>query len=132
MVFVEAKRLGNADKSVIEQVLGYATNCGIPFLVLTDGNVWYSYLSMAEGIPEGRRFYRIKLQGEGRIADYASFFEKYLHKGRVALPETGLEAEQLRDGDQQKEAARAAIPGGWGRYQRLAPFSPLRSSILQK
>ena len=112
-VFVEAKRLGNADESGIEQVFGYAANRGVPFLVLTDGNVWDFYLSMAEGIPEGRRFYRIELQRDDRIADYASFFEKYLHKGRVALSETRLEAEQLRDGDRQKEAARAAIPGVW-------------------
>ena len=112
-VFVEAKRLGNADESGIEQVFRYAANRGVPFLVLTDGNVWDFYLSMAEGIPEGRRFYRIELQRDDRIADYASFFEKYLHKGRVALSETRLEAEQLRDGDRQKEAARAAIPGVW-------------------
>ena len=113
LVFVEAKRLGNADESGIEQVFGYAANRGVPFLVLTDGNVWDFYLSMAEGVPEGRRFYRIELQRDDKIADYASFFEKYLHKGRVALSETRLEAEQLRDGDRQKEAARAAIPGVW-------------------
>lgn len=48
-----------------------------------------------------------------RIPDHARFFEGFLHKERVALPETRLEAEQLRDGDRQREAARRTIPEVW-------------------
>ena len=113
LVFIEAKRLGNANDSGIEQVFGYAANRGVPFLVLTDGNVWDFYLSMADGIPAERRFYRIELQRQDKIADHARFFEQYLHKSRVGLPETRIEAEQLRDGDRQKAAAKAAIPKAW-------------------
>ena len=113
LVFIEAKRLGNANDSGIEQVFGYASNRGVPFLVLTDGNVWDFYLSMADGIPAERRFYRIELQRQDKIADHARFFEQYLHKSRVGLSETRIEAEQLRDGDRQKAAAKAAIPEAW-------------------
>ena len=113
MVFIEAKRLGNTNDSGIEQVFGYAANRGVPFLVLTDGNVWDFYLSMADGIPAERRFYRIELQRQDKIADHARFFEQYLHKSRVGLSETRIEAEQLRDGDRQKAAAKAAIPEAW-------------------
>ena len=112
-VFVEAKRLGNADESGVGQVFTYAAHQGVPFLVLTDGNVWDFYLSMADGIPAERRFYRIELQRDDRIADYAKFFEKYFHKNRVSLLETRIDAEQLRDGNQQKEEARRAISSVW-------------------
>ena len=112
-VFVEAKRLGNADESGVEQVFNYAAHQGVPFLILTDGNVWDFYLSMADGIPAERRFYRIELQRDDRIADSAMFFEKYLHKNRVSLAETRIDAEQLRDGDRQKEEARKAISSVW-------------------
>ena len=115
-VFLEAKRLGLADESGIEQVFGYASNQGVPFLILTDGDVWDFYLSMADGTPAERRFYRIELQrddSDDRIADHARFFEKYLHKNRVTLPDTRLDAEQLRTGDRQREEARKAIPGVW-------------------
>ena len=112
-VFVEAKRLGNADEKGIEQVFGYAAHQGIPFLILTDGNIWDFYLSMTDGVPAERRFYRVELQRDDKIADYSRFFEKFLRKDRVALPETRLEAEQLRAGGLQREEARRAIPRVW-------------------
>ena len=51
LVFIEAKRLGGADDEGEEQLFGYAVNKGVPFLILTDGNVWDFYLSMAAGAP---------------------------------------------------------------------------------
>ena len=47
LVFIEAKRLGNVDYRAEGQLFGYAVNRGVPFLILTDGNVWDFYLSMA-------------------------------------------------------------------------------------
>ncbi len=112
-VFLEAKRLESMDESGVAQVFGYAANRGVPFLVLTDGNIWDFYLSMADGVPADRRFYRIELERLEKIAEYAVFFEEYLRKDRVSMHETRLAAEQLRDGDRQKEKARNAIPGVW-------------------
>ena len=48
LVFIEAKRLGNADEKGEKQLFDYATNRGVPLLILTDGGVWDFYLSMAE------------------------------------------------------------------------------------
>lgn len=113
-VFIEAKRLGNTADSGVEQAFRYATNQGVPFLVLTDGNVWDFYLSMAEGIPVERRFYSIELQrDDGKLTDHAQFFEKYLSRNRVGLLETKRAAEDLLEGDLQKEKARNAIPSVW-------------------
>lgn len=54
LVFIEAKRLGSADTKGEEQLFGYASNKGVPLLILTDGNVWDFYLSMAAGVPAER------------------------------------------------------------------------------
>ena len=113
LVFIEAKRLGGADDKGVEQVFGYASNRGIPFLVLTDGNVWDFYVSMAAGIPAERRFYRLELQRDDRASDHSRFLQNYLQKGNVGLSETLRNAHELLDGDRQKQAARDAIPMVW-------------------
>jgi hypothetical protein len=113
LVFLEAKRLDHADEKGVDQVFRYAANRGVPFLILTDGNIWDFYLSMADGIPIERRFYRIELQRDDKIGDYAAFFEQYLRKNRVSMHETRIAAEQLRDSDRQREKARTTIGGVW-------------------
>ncbi len=114
VVFLEAKRLGNADEDGVDQVFNYANNRGVPFLILTDGNVWNFYMSMAAGTPPERRFCRIELQrDDDRTPDHARFFEKYLHKDRVGLSQTRIDAEDLRDGGIQREKARNTIPRVW-------------------
>ena len=66
-----------------EQLFGYASNRGVPLLVLTDGNRWDFYLSMAEGVPSERRFYRLELQLEHKIPEYVDFLDQHLRKRRV-------------------------------------------------
>ena len=61
LVFLEAKKLGSIGLDGEEQLFGYANNQGVPFLVLTDGNLWNFYLAMADGIPAERRVYRAEL-----------------------------------------------------------------------
>ena len=81
LIFVEAKRIGALDAGGEEQLFGYASNRGVPLLVLTDGNRWDFYLSMAEGVPSERRFYRLELQLEHKIPEYVDFLEQHLRKG---------------------------------------------------
>ena len=110
MVFVEAKRQGNVTEAGEDQVFTYAANRGVPFLILTDGNIWNFYLSMAARAPAQRRFHRIKLKGDHRLADHAKFLDQYLRKGRVGMSETRLAAEELLRNDQQRRVARETIP----------------------
>ena len=75
LVFIEAKGLGLVSTAGEEQVFGYAVNRGVPFLILTDGNLWDFYLSMAAGIPAERRFYQAELKCEERISEYVESLE---------------------------------------------------------
>ena len=115
LVFVEAKNLGHADDKGVDQVFRYAANRGVPFLILSDGNIWDFYLSMAEGMPAERRFYRLELQREDKIAEHARFFEKFLHKSQIInnTTEARLDAEQLRSDGRQLREARDKIPVVW-------------------
>ena len=76
LVFVEAKGIGRVGLAGEEQLFRYAVNKGVPFLILTDGDLWDFYLSMAAGVPAERRFYRAKLTREEGVADHAGFFEE--------------------------------------------------------
>ena len=131
LVFLEAKRPDNADYKGVEQVFRYAANKGVPFLILTDGYIWDFYLSMADGIPADRRFFKIELQLDDKITDYATFFEQYLQRNRVGMPETRLAAEQLRDGDRQREKARLTIASVWHTLLS-SPDETLRNLVAEE
>ena len=113
LIFIEAKRLGGADVSGEEQLFGYAANRGVPFLILTDGNVWNFYLSMAEGIPAERRFYRAELRREENIPEYARFFAEHFQKSLVISGAARRKAEQRHQGNMERTKARNTIPTVW-------------------
>ena len=113
LVFIEAKRLGGADDEGEEQLFGYAVNKGVPFLILTDGNVWDFYLSMAAGAPGERRFYRAELKREERIPEYVEFLKTYLQKNCVVSGEARRAAEKRHESNREREKARKAIPRAW-------------------
>ena len=92
-IFIEAKRRGVLDVRAEEQLFGYASNQGVPLLVLTDGDHWDFFLSMADGLPEDRRSCRLKLFHEDEIPQYMEFLETYLRKHRVASGEARRSAE---------------------------------------
>lgn len=71
LVFVEAKRIGGIDVNAETQLFKYAVNRGVPILILTDGRQWDFYLSMAAGIPQERRFYRLELDSKQNISECA-------------------------------------------------------------
>ena len=131
LVFIEAKGLGGVDAKGEEQVFRYAVNRGVPFLILTDGNLWDFYLSMAAGDPPDRQFYRVELTNEERISEYVEFFEKHLLKSRVVSEEARLEAEQRLKSNRERGEARKAIPGVW-RTLLETPDDMLRDLIAEE
>ena len=131
LVFIEAKGIGRMDLAGEEQLFGYATNKGIPFLVLTDGDYWDFYLSMAAGIPAERRFYRVKLTREERIPEYALFLVKHLQKRFVVSGEAKRAAEQLHESNQERDKARKEIPRVW-RSLLEAPDEMLRDLLMEQ
>ncbi len=114
-----------------EQVFRYAAHKGVPFLLLTDGNLWDFYLSMAEGVPDERRFYRAELTREERITEYVDSFEKFLLKSRVVSEEARQEAERRLKSNRERGEARKAIPGVW-RTLLETPDDMLRDLLAEE
>ena len=113
LVFIEAKGLGRVGADGEEQVFGYAAHRGVPFLLLTDGNLWDFYLSMAEGVPDERRFYRAELTREERIPEYVEFFETYFRKSRIVSGDAYDEALKRHRSNRERNKANRAIPNAW-------------------
>ena len=107
LVFIEAKGLGSVDIKGEEQVFRYAVNRGVPFLILTDGNLWDFYLSMAAGDPPDRQFYRVELTNEERIHEYVESLETFLRKNRVVSEQARVDAEQRLRTTVSEEKVRA-------------------------
>ena len=112
-VFIEAKRRGALNVQAEEQLFGYASNQGIPLLILTDGFHWDFYLSMAEGLPEERRFYRLELFHEENIPEYMGVLETYLRERCVASRQARHSAEACLERNRDRARAKQAIPSAW-------------------
>ena len=131
LIFIEAKRIGAMDAASEQQLFGYASNRGVPFLILTDGDRWDFYLSMAAGEPTERRFYRLELQLEHKISEYVKFFEEHLRKDFVISGKAKLSAEQRHASNQERERARNEIPSAW-RALLSEPDEMLRDLLAEK
>ena len=84
LVLIEVKRAGTELSEHQEQLLRYAFDGGVPLAVLTDGLVWWLYLSTAEGSWEQRRFYRINFR-EQHSGDAAATIHRFLnHDGLIS------------------------------------------------
>ena len=130
-VFIEAKRRGALNVRAEEQLFGYASNQGIPLLVLTDGHYWDFYLSMAEGPPEERRFYRLDFSHEVRVPEYTEFLESHLRRHRVASGEARRSAETRLERSRERARARKGIPAAW-RALLSEPDDLLRDLLIEK
>ena len=113
LIFIETKKLGNVDVAGEDQLFRYAANQGVPFLVLTNGDVWNFYLAMAAGTPAERLVYRAELTQEEKLTEYAGFFQRYLDKARVLSGSARQDAEQDKESEGNRLTAQNAIPECW-------------------
>ena len=113
VVFIEAKRPGAADTKGEEQLFQYANNRGVPFLILTDGDVWDFYLSMAAGTYAERRFYRAELHREENLPKYGKIFGELLQKKSIVSDSARQKAEKMHEDNRNRTQALAAIPSVW-------------------
>ena len=130
LVFIEAKRIGNLSTAGVEQVFKYANHQGVPFLVLTDGNRWDFYLSMAAGVPTERRFYRLELQSAKKISEYAEFLREHLARDRVVSGQAKISAEKRHEGNRERNKARRATRDVWNKLLR-EPDETLRDLLAE-
>ena len=128
LVFIETKRLGGLSPQGENQLLEYAFKAGAPLLILTDGNIWDFYLSMMEGAPNDRRFYRAELKSEKNISECAHHFTDYLRKDRVVSGKARKIADRRQKIKKQKSKARNAISGVW--RDLLAESDELRGLLV--
>ncbi len=113
LVFVEAKRPGNLSVKAEDQLFGYANNKGVPLLVLTDGNVWDLYLSMAAGEPTERRFSHHEIKASRDLAAMATDMQRYLSREAVVKGQAKANAEKRLTDILNREQGRKALPGAW-------------------
>ncbi len=113
LVFVEAKRQGNLSVKAEDQLFGYANNKGVPLLVLTDGNVWDLYLSMAAGEPTERRFCHHEIKESRDLAAMAADMERYLSREEVVRGKAKSNAEKRLADILNREQGRKALPAAW-------------------
>ena len=76
-VFIEAKRVGNIDKGII-QLFEYAFHRGVPIVVLTDGQKWRFYHPAGEGSYEDRMVVELDLITRDSEECY-NFLDRYLN-----------------------------------------------------
>ena len=112
LVFIEAKRTGAISADGEEQLFGYAAHQGVPLLVLTDGNVWALYLSMAEGVPSERRFFQVELQ-TADIPGSADAFGNLLRKEPVVSGKARREADRRHAEIRNRLRSRDGILSAW-------------------
>lgn len=131
LVFVEAKRPGNLDPKAEAQLFRYAANKGVPILVLTDGDTWDLYLSMAAGEPAERRFAHLTLTKSNDLVAIAADMQRYLSRDRVVKGKAKASAEQRLADDLIREQGRKALSAAWNALL-AEPDELLRDSLIER
>ena len=118
MVFVEAKRRGDSGPDGEEQLFQYATNRGVPLLLLTDGDRWDFYLSMAAGEYADRKFCELDLSKESALAPEP--LQQYLAREAVVSGAAKQRAEETLRRRLERRRARDSMPEVWRELLRDA------------
>ena len=110
-IFIEVKHVGRAEGAV-QQALQYAFHCGVPFVVLTDGQSWSFYLPAEQGDYDERRVYKLDLY-ERSPGEAAETFRRYLAYENVASGKSlGAARTEYRNRNRRSQAKKA-IPEAW-------------------
>ncbi|MDE0497100.1 MAG: type I restriction endonuclease [Acidimicrobiaceae bacterium] len=131
LVFIEAKRQGNLNVKAEEQLFRYAAHKGVPILVLTDGDTWDLYLSMAAGEPAERRFAPLTLTESDDLGRVAQDLREFMARDAV-LSGRGHDAAQARL-KQVKDRAigKSGLESAWAELLR-EPDDMLRDLLVEK
>ena len=110
-VFIEAKRTGALNAKGEAQLFTYAANEGIPILILTDGDQWDFYLSMAGGKEPERCFLQIRLSEATKEDD--RHLDRVLRREFVVSGLARQCAENLLQIRKNRDLGRRSIPKAW-------------------
>ncbi len=81
--------------------------------MLTDGNAWHLYLSMAAGEPTERRFCHHEIKASRDLSAMAADMRRYLSREAVVQGRAKSDAEQRLDDILNREQGRKALPEAW-------------------
>lgn len=112
-VFIEAKQTGGLDTSGEQQLFKYAYGEGIPILILTDGDRWDFYLSMAAGRPSERCFLSLNLSESDARENNEQHLERVLRRVDVESGSAKRYAEDLLEARRKRDHALKTIPKAW-------------------
>lgn len=110
-IFIEVRHVGGAEGAV-QRALQYASHCGVPFVVLTDGRTWSFYTATEQGDYDDRRVCKLDLY-ERSAGEAAETFRRYLTQRKVTSGKA-LEAARTEYRNRKRlSQAKAAIPEAW-------------------
>ena len=112
LVLIEVKRTGTDLTGHQEQLLRYAFDEGVPLAALTDGRVWWFYLSTAAGNWEQRRFFNIDFRQQ-EAATAAAALERFLSREGVASGTALREAQREFESQERDRRVRASLQEAW-------------------
>ena len=131
LVFVEAKKQGNLSVKAEDQLFRYAANKGVPILVLTDGDTWDLYLSMAAGEPSERRFAHLTLTESSDLVRVAEDLRGFIEREAV-LSGAGDDAAKARLKQvKDREIGRSGLESAWTELLR-EPDEMLRDLLIER
>ena len=114
LVLIEAKRAGTDLTGHQEQLLRYAFDEGTPLATLTDGLVWWLYLTRATGNWEQRRFFSLDFRQQ-ETARAAADLRRFLGRDAVVGGDALEAAQREFDSQERDRLVRAALSRVWRR-----------------
>lgn len=124
---MEAKRQGNLNPKAEEQLFDYAAKQGVPLLVLTDGDIWDLYLSMAAGPPSQRRFLHVELTQSSDEAAVAKDLTMFLEREAVLSQEANFAAQRRLADVNNRLKGKQGLASAWSSilHERGEPLREL-------
>lgn len=131
LVFIEAKRPGNLNPRAEDQLFGYAANQGVPILVLTDGDNWQLYLSMAAGKPTERQFAHLVLIESDDLSLVARDLREFMAREAVLSGKNDDAARARLKQVKDREIGKSGLESAWAELLH-EPDDILRDLLIER
>ena len=112
-VFIEVKRINEKLDNHQKSLLGFASREGVNISILTNGIIWWFYLTAATGSSQEKWFYSIDLLKQ-KPDDFVPQLIDLLSKNKVARGQALKTAKALNQNKKQKMATDI-IPEAWNK-----------------
>jgi hypothetical protein len=112
-IFIEVKRINEKLDNHQKPLLGFASREGVNVSVLTNGLIWWFYLTSATGSSQEKWFYSIDLLKQ-KADDFIPQLIDLLSKNKVARGQALKTAKTLNQNKKQKMASDI-IPEAWNK-----------------